>query len=247
MSVYGIVSRLEVDGEVVGPRLPLHGLALDLPVLVVPLPHALQLTTTLVDGCREFLHGLFEVVGGDGPQLSGARDGLVAHHPRGRGRWHVALLSEVGLELAGLLMADLGHAIATHFLDVTTGVALHLKREVGDVDVRRQAVVAQGHPEYLLPGLVVGQVHQDAPRHPTQHGLIQRKRPVRRTDHNDPVSCGPEAVPLLHEGGLEAGQRAVGRVVAAIAAAQQRINLVQEDDAGRQLSREREHSLCHFL
>ena len=58
------------------------------------------------------------------------------------------------------------------------------------------------------------------------------------------LRLGFESIPELHELGLDHGR---GLVVMAVACPEERVDLVDEDDAGRDLLRQREHGSGKFL
>ena len=58
------------------------------------------------------------------------------------------------------------------------------------------------------------------------------------------LRLGFESIPELHELGLDHGR---GLVVVAVACPEERVDLVDEDDAGRDLLRQREHGSGKFL
>mmetsp|Transcript_24879 Transcript_24879/g.63107 ORF Transcript_24879/g.63107 Transcript_24879/m.63107 type:complete len:212 (-) Transcript_24879:164-799(-) len=152
-------------------------------------------------------------------------------------------------QLRGRHLADGAHGrLLAQRREVGRGEALGGAHERGGVGGRQP--VRRGLQQVAQDGgaaLGRGQRDVDALDQPPAHRVVDLVRPVGGPHHHHSVGSGrdPHAVKLHQELGLEAARCVV--LVGAPARAQQRVNLIDEDDGGRLLRRHREQRAHQLL
>eukprot|EP00754_Rhynchopus_humris_P014034 Rhum_TRINITY_DN14364_c12_g1::Rhum_TRINITY_DN14364_c12_g1_i1::g.85562::m.85562 len=195
--------------------------------------------------------------GGDGLERSekvGHLDGvegglrvlLLLHKPplpldEGVVRLRVAPLRRVAVEI--LLDRAVGCGGAD-VLEVGPRVARGARGDRVEVHVVAQPLVLQQHAQDVCAAPLVRQVDQQPPRETAEHSLVEILRAVGRAHHHDLV-VRPHPVPPRHDLVLDLARRLV--LIALPAPPQQPVDLVDEDDARRNLRREREDRLRELL